>query len=193
MLAFAAALVTARPAAAAPAGASSTQTRAGAGHRSQSPAPNVRARILPDGRAVIPADAPAAVRAVIAAGNRIHSKPYLLYHWSSLRWLWPSYDCSSSTSYLLYKAGLLSDRPLVSWQLMDWDKPGPGRYITVYATNGHAFIEVAGIAMDTAHFAHVEPAGSGPRWQPAWTIPMQIARDEQDYGRQFVLRHPAGL
>ena len=38
--------------------------------------PGARARILADGIAAAPADAPAAVQAMIAAGNRINHFPY---------------------------------------------------------------------------------------------------------------------
>lgn len=64
--------------------------------------------------------------------------------------------------------------------------------MTVFANSGHAFIEVAGIVMDTAWYAPVQPTtpASGPRWQPASIIPTQTAGDH--YGG-FVERHPPGL
>ena len=62
----------------------------------------------------------------------------------------------------------------------------------MYANSGHAFIAVAGIVMNTAWYAPVNPTvpDSGPRWQPASTIPAQYAGDQ--YGG-FVQRHPDGL
>jgi hypothetical protein len=46
--------------------------------------------------------------------------------------------------------------------------------------------------MNTAWYAPVEPTvpGSGPRWQPASTIPAQYAGDQHG---GFVQRHPPGL
>ena len=79
-----------------------------------------------------------------------------------------------------------------STQLESYGQPGPGPWITVYANSGHAFIAVAGIVMNTAWYAPVNPTvpDSGPRWQPASTIPAQYAGDQ--YGG-FVQRHPEGL
>ena len=41
-------------------------------------------------------------------------------------------------------------RPEVSGELESWGVPGPGRYITVYANAGHAYMYVDGILYDTA-------------------------------------------
>jgi len=35
-------------------------------------------------------------------------------------------------------------------QLVAWGKPGPGRYITVFADDGHTFMWVDGVWFDTA-------------------------------------------
>jgi hypothetical protein len=155
-----------------------------------------RAQILPDGNAAAPADAPRAVKLAVAAANQIHQAPYSIgaapVHYGTLAQLWPAYDCSGSVSYVLYRAGLHSEWPDVSGQLESWGQPGPGRWITVYANSGHVFIAVAGIVMNTAWYAPVIPTApsSGPRWQPASTIPAQYAGDQ--YGG-FVQRHPEGL
>lgn len=152
------------------------------------------AKITSSGMALAPASAPAAVQEAIAGGNQIIDKPYPepVAHYGPLNQLWPAYDCSGSTSYVLYKAGLLGDTAFVSGQFESWGQPGPGQWITVYANSGHVFIEIAGIVLNTAWYAPVEPSfpSSGPRWQPASTIPEQIAGDQ--YGG-FVVRHPAGL
>jgi len=58
----------------------------------------------------------------------------------------------------------------------------------VFASSGHAFIEVAGIVLDTAHFAPTMPGGSGPQWQPASILPSQLAD-----GNVWTQRHPPGL
>jgi 3D (Asp-Asp-Asp) domain-containing protein len=156
--------------------------------------PGQTAKILPGGTAAAPASAPAAVKLAIAAGNRIIAKSYLYGggHGQPLTTIAASYDCSSSTSYVLYGAGLFGTSPQDSTQLESYGDTGAGKWITVYANSGHAFIDVAGIVMNTAWYAPVQPTtpGSGPRWQPASTIPAQYAGDQ--YGG-FTQRHPKGL
>lgn len=153
------------------------------------------AQILPDGQATAPADAPAAVKDAIAAGNQLIDKPYLYGggHGQPLATLADSYDCSSSTSYILYGAGVFGDWPQDSTQLETYGRPGPGAWITVYANSAHAFIDVAGVVMDTAHYAPTTPAGSGPRWQPASIITAQYVGDQTAGNGGFVQRHPQGL
>jgi hypothetical protein len=149
------------------------------------------------GVASAPAEAPAAVKRAIAAGNELISKPYLYGggHGQPLSTLAPSYDCSSSTSYILHAAGLFGPRPQDSSELERYGQSGPGKWITVYANSAHAFIDVAGIVMDTAWYAPVNPTdpGSGPRWQPASIIAAQYAGDEAAGNGGFVQRHPQGL
>ena len=126
------------------------------------------ARILPNGDAVAPADAPAAVKLAIAAGNLIHTLAYPEpdTHYGSLAKLWPAYDCSGATSLLLYAAHLLSPTPLDSTELENYGQPGPGHWITVYANPTHTWIVIAGIALDTANYGGPPiPAGTGPRWR----------------------------
>ena len=64
-------------------------------------------------------------------------------------------------TYVLYGGGfgqtLLQDQAPASTTLESVGDPGPGRWVTIYANAGHAYIEVAGIYFDTA---------AGPR-QPA--------------------------
>jgi hypothetical protein len=60
-----------------------------------------------------------------------------------------AYDCSGSVSYALAAGGLLA-APLTSGELEGWGAPGPGRYITVYATAGHTYMYVNGIMYNTA-------------------------------------------
>ena len=151
--------------------------------------PGQQARILPDGTAAAPQDAPAAVKLAIAAANEIHTKPYPSpdVHYGSLTQLWPAYDCSASVSYVLYKAGLHSSWPDVSGTLEYWGLSGPGRWITVYADSGHTWIVIAGLAFDTADYGGPNiPPGSGPRWRQN---PLGNLAD----GRSYVTRHPAGL
>ena len=75
------------------------------------------------GLAVAPASAPAEVKAIIAAGNKIASKPYR-YGGGHGRWRDSGYDCSGSVSYALHGAGLL-DTPLDSTGFMRWGEPRP--------------------------------------------------------------------
>ena len=71
--------------------------------------PGQRARLLPNGLAAAPSDAPAAVKEIIAAGNQIAGKPYVYGggHGLPLSEIAPAYDCSSSVEHLLYGARLL--------------------------------------------------------------------------------------
>ncbi len=153
-----------------------------------------RATILPDGLAAAPQSAPAAVKLAIAAGNELIDLPYLYGagHGQPLSELAGAYDCSSSTSFVLYGAGAFGAWPEDSRELESYGDPGPGRWITVYANSGHAFVDVAGVVLDTAWYAPVEPTvpDSGPRWQPESIIGPQYAGDI--YGA-FVQRHPQGL
>jgi cell wall-associated NlpC family hydrolase len=130
------------------------------------------ATVNSDGTATAPADAPQAVKDVIAAGNQITNSPYL-YGGGHGSFDSPGgYDCSGSVSYALHGGGLLS-APLDSTGFMTWGEPGPGAWITVYSNPGHAFMVVAGIRFDTS--------GAPPRWQSA-------ARDSAGY----VATHPPG-
>jgi cell wall-associated NlpC family hydrolase len=128
-----------------------------------------------DGTAVAPLGAPAVVAAVIAAGNEIATKPY---KWGGGHGAWrdSGYDCSGSISFALAGAGLLNS-PLDSTRFMKWGAPGQGRWITIYANGGHAFMVVAGLRFDTSG------AQGGTRWQ---------AVDGRSYAG-FAVRHPPGL
>jgi 3D (Asp-Asp-Asp) domain-containing protein len=147
------------------------------------------ARVLPDGGAAAPREAPAAVRLAIAAGNVIHTRPYPEpdVHFGTLAKIWPAYDCSGATSFVLYVVGLLGPNALDSTGLESYGLPGPGRWITIYANSAHAWIVVAGIALDTASYGGPPvPAGSGPRWR---SQPLANLSD----GTSYVARHPRGL
>jgi peptidoglycan hydrolase-like protein with peptidoglycan-binding domain len=136
-------------------------------------APVGQARLLSNGTAVAPADAPAAVKAVIAAGNRIATKPYR-YGGGHGRWEDAGYDCSGSVSYALHGGGLVSSA-LDSTGFMSWGASGGGRWITIYGNPGHAYMVVAGVRFDTS--------GASPsRWQS----------DMRSSGG-YVARHPRGL
>jgi len=151
--------------------------------------PGETARVQRDGSATAPAQAPLPVRRAIAAGNLIHTLPYPEpdVHYGTLARIWPAYDCSGATSFVLYAAGLLGPDALNSTGLEGYGQPGPGRWITVYANSAHAWIVVAGIALDTADYGGPPiPAGSGPRWR---TEPLANLAD----GTTYIARHPPGL
>jgi len=147
------------------------------------------ARVLPDGSAAAPAEAPTAVKRAIAAGNLIHTLPYPEpdVHYGTLARRWPAYDCSGATSFVLYAAGLLDSNALDSSGLESYGLPGPGRWITIYANSAHTWIVIAGIALDTASYGGPPiPAGSGPRWR---TEPLANLSD----GTPYSARHPPGM
>jgi hypothetical protein len=122
------------------------------------PVPGAKARIV-NGLAVPPASAPPAVQAVIAAANRISTRPY---KWGGGHGAWASggYDCSGAVSYALHGGGFL-ESPMDSSGLKRWGTFGPGRWITVYTNPGHAYAVIAGLRWDTSGNA---PGISGPRW-----------------------------
>jgi hypothetical protein len=126
-------------------------------------APSGTARILSDGTAVAPANAPRQVRKAIAAANRIHTRPYI---WGGGHGSFKSrgYDCSGAVSYVLHAAGLLRS-PMASGPLMRWGAAGIGSWITVYANAGHAWMTVAGLRFDTSGAGESLNQGSGPRWR----------------------------
>jgi 3D (Asp-Asp-Asp) domain-containing protein len=149
--------------------------------------PGERTKVLPDGSAAAPEHAPPRIKRYIAAANAIHTTPYVYGggHGASLRSIQPSYDCSSSTSYALYAAGMLGEWPETSGELESWGAPGPGHWLTLYANGGHVFTIVAGASYNTAHYGLTVPGGSGPRWSTDTTG--QLANDT------FVVRHWPGL
>jgi hypothetical protein len=115
------------------------------------------------------------LRRAIAAGNRIAYKPYI-YGGGHGSFRAAGYDCSGSVSYVLHGMGHLS-APLDSGELMHYGKPGRGRYVTVYANAGHAFMVINGRRYDTSG-----RSASGSRWGTGM-------RSSAGY----VARHPPGL
>ncbi len=119
-----------------------------------------RARVLPDGTAIAPDDAPEPVKRVIQAANAISKLPY---KWGGGHGAWrdSGYDCSGSVSFALAGAGLL-EAPLTSGGFMTYGRNGPGEWITIYANGGHMFMVVAGLRFDTSGQGR-----AGTRWQDA--------------------------
>jgi hypothetical protein len=144
-----------------------------------------RATLLSDGGAAAPADAPAAVKGIIAAGNQIVGKPYLYGggHGLALDQIAPAYDCSSSVEHLLYGGQLLPvTYDAASGSLESFGLPGPGRWVTIYASADHVFMYVAGLRWDTHNAAGAGDGSTGIGWHP-------LVRSAAG----FVARHPVGL
>ena len=141
-----------------------------------------RAHLGADGLARAPENAPAAVKRAIAAANAISDRPYLLRHYPTHIGN-PTYDCSSSSSHVLWGAGVFGSAPGVSGAFLRYGKPGPGRWITVYANGGHMFLVLAGLRFDTSRYDTGPNAReSGPRWRLG-TRPTA----------NFAVRHPPAL
>ena len=119
-----------------------------------------RAKVLPDGTAQAPEDAPGVVKRVIQAANAIAKFPY---KWGGGHGAWrdSGYDCSGSVSFALAGAGLLRS-PLASGGFMDYGEEGEGEWITMYTNPGHMFMVVAGLRFDTSGRGR-----AGTRWQQA--------------------------
>jgi hypothetical protein len=144
-----------------------------------------RARLLPDGQAAAPQGAPAAVKGIIAAGNQIVGKPYLYGggHGLPLDRVASAYDCSSSVEHLLYGGRLLPvSYDAASGTLESFGAPGPGRWVTIYASADHVFMYVAGLRWDTHNAAGSQDGSTGIGWHP-------LVRSSAG----FVERHPVGL
>ncbi|HUB03420.1 MAG TPA: hypothetical protein VMA76_00055 [Solirubrobacteraceae bacterium] len=147
--------------------------------------PGDHGQLLPSGLAAAPAGAPLAVREIIAAGNQIVGKPYAYGggHGLALSEIAPTYDCSSSVEHLLYGAALLPvDYDAPSGTLESFGEPGPGQWVTLYASADHVFMYVAGLRWDTHNAAGPGDGSTGIGWHP-------LIRSDDG----FVVRHPAGL
>jgi hypothetical protein len=138
-------------------------------------APGETATIGPDGLAIAPASAPEAVKAMIAAGNQIHDKPYK-YGGGHGRWNDTGYDCSGSMSYVFHAVGML-DQALDSTGFMSWGEAGKGTWVTNYANAGHSYMVIAGLRFDTSGRAE-----DNSRWDT-----------EMRSSAGYTVRHPPGL
>jgi hypothetical protein len=153
------------------------------GARFVPPPPPPKKAAIRHGRAISPRGAPRRVRRVITAANRLVRKPYRYGggHGARISTLDSGYDCSGAVSYALY-GGRFLRRPLASGRLMRWGRRGPGRWITIYASRGHAYVVVAGLRFDTSmHDRDAGGPGTGPRWS------RRLRRSSS-----FVARHPPG-
>ncbi|MGH2864328.1 MAG: lytic murein transglycosylase, partial [Solirubrobacteraceae bacterium] len=158
--------------------------------------PGERAELAPaDGHvALIPAGVPATVQAMLVAGNELQDLPYGPGgHPDPLGAL--EEDCSSTVNYVLYRAAIrplseiVKENPLAQ-DYVDWGAPGPGRWVTIYASAApvaHVFIVIAGLRLDTSHNGtDIGPNRyeNGPRWRVLDEIPTWA---------HWSVRHPPGL
>ncbi len=137
-----------------------------------------RATLTASGLAIPPANAPAQVVDAIQAANQIAHLPYI-WGGGHAEYEDTGYDCSGSLSFILAAAGLLNGTE-TSGEFMSYGDAGLGKWITIYAMNGHTFAYIAGLRFDTVALAE-----TGTRWsnRPA---------DEPNLS-SFVARHPVGL
>jgi hypothetical protein len=144
--------------------------------------------------ALIPVGAPASVQAMLVAGNELQDLPYGPDgHPDPLGA--SEEDCSSTVNYVLYRSGIrplseiLHDNPLAQ-SYVSWGAPGPGRWVTIYASASpepHVFMTIAGLRLDTSHNGtDVGPNRfeNGPRWRILDHIPTWA---------HWSVRHPPGL
>jgi hypothetical protein len=155
-----------------------------------------RALLAPgDGHvALVPARVPPVVQAMVVAGNELQELPYGPDGHPDPRGA-SDEDCSSTLNYLLYRSGvrpiseIVRDNPLAQ-DYIYWGAPGPGRWVTIYATTSptdHVFVVIAGLRLDTSHNGtDVGPNQSedGPRWRILDHVPTWA---------HWSVRHPPGL
>jgi cell wall-associated NlpC family hydrolase len=131
------------------------------------------------GIAAAPESAPAAVRRIIWSANQIIGRPYA-FGGGHRSFASSGYDCSGTVSYALHGGRLLKS-PLDSGQFMSWGSSGQGRWITILTNSGHAYLDVAGLRLDTS--AADDPTNQdGPRWRPL-----------RPSNGGYVVRHPVGF
>lgn len=131
------------------------------------------------GRAAAPKHAPLAVKRAIWAANQLRSKPYR-YGGGHKSFDDRAYDCSGTISYVLGAAGLINS-PMSSTEFCGYGARGPGKWITIYARDGHTFAVIAGLRLDTTPYDRYTGKWA-PRWQTVYRPP-----------RGFDARHPMGL
>lgn len=134
---------------------------------------------LVDGLAAAPESAPRSVQSMIWAANQIIGKPYV-YGGGHRSFKSFGYDCSGTVSFALHGASLIKVA-MDSSEMMHWGGRGIGRWVTIFANAGHAYMTIAGLRLDTSPVD--DPSDqNGPRWRPL-----------RPANAGFVLRHPAGL
>jgi hypothetical protein len=119
------------------------------------------------------------VKRAIWAANQLRSKPYR-YGGGHKSFDDHGYDCSGTISYVLGAAGLISS-PMSSTEFRSYGERGPGKWITIYAREGHTFAVIAGLRLDTTPYDRYTGKWA-PRWQTIHRPP-----------NGFDARHPIGL
>jgi hypothetical protein len=187
----------------APAGASAANPTGGTAFEAEPPPPPMSepgawtgqevpgtvAKLLPDGTAAAPADAPDQVKQAIWAANSLQDLPYRYGGGHNLDFdVSGGADCSGTVSFALHAGGLLK-APLDSGSFMRWGNSGKGAWITVFTNPGHAYAVIAGLRLDTSVAGISRLSGvaasafeRGPRWRPLGRAP-----------RGFVKRHPVSF
>ena len=129
--------------------------------------------------AAAPQNAPFSVKRAIWAANQLHTKPYR-YGGGHRSFNDSAYDCSGTVSYALGGAGVIKS-PMSSSEFRNFGEKGCGRWITVYARNGHTFAIIAGLRLDTTPYVTGRET-----WKPAWQSTFRKPSG-------FEARHPVGL
>ena len=129
--------------------------------------------------AAAPQNAPLIVKRAIWAANQLHKKPYR-YGGGHKSFIDSAYDCSGTVSFALAGAGVIKT-PMCSSEFRNFGQRGQGRWITVYARNGHTFAVIAGLRLDTTPYVTGREKWA-PGWQPTYRQPSG-----------FEARHPVGL
>jgi hypothetical protein len=117
-----------------------------------------------DGTVAIPRDAPRRVQDLIAAANAIVGLPY---KWGGGHGTLvdDGYDCSGAVSFALIGGGLLAGPEDSGTLAATLGVEGAGAWVTVYANADHAYLEVAGMRLDTSSVGDASGL-SGVRWRP---------------------------
>ncbi len=135
-----------------------------------------RPAVVVNGDVVPPDNVPSVVKRAIKAANRINHLPYQFGggHGRACYGL----DCSGTVSHVLRNTGLI-EGSMTSKGFLKYGKSGPGKYMTIFSRDGHVFMTICGVRLDTTSdgSGHV-----GPRW-------MMKPRNLKG----FKIRHPPSL
>jgi hypothetical protein len=131
------------------------------------------------GKAAAPKNAPLSVKRAKCAANQLPSKPYR-YGGGHKSFADHRYDCSGTISYVLGAAGLINT-PRSSTEFRSYGERGLGKWITIYAREGHTFAVIAGLRLDTTPY-DAYTGKWAPRWQTIYRPP-----------RGFDARAPRGV
>lgn len=134
---------------------------------------------LRGGQACAPEKAPLPVKRAIWAANQLRLKPYR-YGGGHKSFIDNAYDCSGTVSYALGAAGLIPS-PMSSSDFRRFGESGQGKWITIYARNGHTFAVIAGLRLDTTPYRTAHD-----HWQPGW-------QSTPRFPSGFAARHPVGF